>query len=215
MPQQRQSRPASAKRRAFWFDPRFAIGLVLVVLSVAGVVAIVATSDSSITVMAARTAIAPGQRVSVHDLVATRVRVGRSDRLYLAPADVPADGMVVTRTIAAGELIPASAVGGIAGEQRTSVVLALTSRLPQSVGAGSRLDIWAAQAASNGMFDAPTVIVSSAVVVRLVEDSGILRSDTGSSVELLIPRSDVATVLESVANGAAVSAVPLDLPLGR
>ena len=43
------------RRRSFWFDPRFAIGLVLVVISVIGVVVLVAQANASIDVLAART----------------------------------------------------------------------------------------------------------------------------------------------------------------
>ncbi|MDQ1553997.1 MAG: hypothetical protein QOK46_1075, partial [Microbacteriaceae bacterium] len=34
--------------RSFWFDPRFAIGIALVLVSVGGVLVIVSTADSSV-----------------------------------------------------------------------------------------------------------------------------------------------------------------------
>jgi hypothetical protein len=34
-------------------------------------------------------------------------------------------------------------------------------------------------------------------------------------VELLIPKSDTASVLDAIANGAVLSVLPVDLPLGQ
>lgn len=200
------------KRRAFWFDPRFAIGLVLVAASVAGVVALIGANDSSVFILSAREQIAPGDRITADDLVATPARGGIADGLYLAPGDVPADGLVVTRVIDAGEYVPSSAVGSAAGVDLTSVVLALSSPLPESVERGSRVDVWSSRENGDGVFEAPAVMVSSALVIRVVDDEGLM-AQSGSSVEVLIPRADAARVLEGVVNGAALSALPADLPV--
>lgn len=208
-------RSAGNKRRRFWFDPRFAIGLVLVAASVAGVVAVVAAADSSVEVMSARVGIAPGATVSAGDMVATEVRAGRVAGLYLSAADLPAGGVVLTRSIAAGELVPVSAVAATSGLEFTSMVLSLTPELPQSVEAGSRLDVWSSREGESGVFAAPTVIVAAAIVVRIVEDEAMMAGSASSAVEVLVPRSAVAGVLEAVANGAVLSAVPVDLPAGQ
>lgn len=213
MTQQGTARIGDRTRRGFWFDPRFAIGIALVVLSVAGVVAIVSTADSSVEVMAAREDFAPGQRVSAADLQLTKARVADADSLYLSRADVPDGGLVITRPVSRGELLPQSAVGTADGLELTSVVVSTTTELPESVGSGSRIDVWSAAQEQTGTFAAPTVIVPSAMVVRLVQDEGLVVDSSGPSVELLVPRSSVARVLEAVANGAAISVVPVDLPL--
>jgi len=206
--------PPDRKHRAFWFDPRFAIGLVLVAASVAGVVALVGANDSSVSLMSAREQITPGDRVTSDDLVVTAARAGVAEGLYLSPDDVPADGFVVTRPVGAGEFVPASAVGSTDGIDQTSIVLALASPLPESVERFSRVDIWSSRENDDGLFEAPTVMVSSAVVVRVVEDEGLM-ARSGSTVEVLIPRDDAARVLEGVVNGAALSALPADLPVEK
>jgi hypothetical protein len=208
------ARSSGRGRRPFWFDPRFVIGLVLVAGSVVGVVAVVAANDTSVQVLAARAAIAPGQTVSADDLVTRSVRVGSAEKLYLVPADLADGPVVATRAVAAGEFVPASAVGSAAGLDVTSVVLSLTARLPQSVVEGTRLDVWAARSTGSGTFDAPTVIVSAATVVRIIDDDSLMAGSSSGTVEVQIPRSAIASVLESVANGAALSAIPVDLPLG-
>jgi hypothetical protein len=214
----------SKRKRSFWFDPRFAIGLVLVVASVAGVVGLVSQANASVDVFAARTTLTPGQHVAASDLVSTSVRAGQIQKLYLSAAQVPSSGVVMTRAVAAGELIPASAVGSSAGAGLTSVVVSVNSALAASVGAGSRVDLWsAAQAttapgestgANPGAFEAPTVLVSSAIVVRIIEQKNLVAT-SGASVELLVPKADTASVLDAIANGAALSVVPVDLPLGQ
>jgi hypothetical protein len=214
-PQQRtpDSSAPDRRRRAFWFDPRFAIGLALIAASVAGVVALVGANDSSVSILSARDEIAPGDLVTSDDLVVTAARVGVAEGKYLTPDDVPDDGFVVTRSIDAGEFVPASAVGSSDGITLTSIVLALASPLPESVERGSRVDIWSSREGADGVFAAPTVMVSSALVVRVIEDDGLM-ARSGSNVEILIPRADAARVLEAVVNGAALSALPSDLPLG-
>lgn len=203
------------KRRTFWFDPRFAVGIALVILSVVGVVGLVSAADSSIDVLAARSTLVPGQRVMASDLIETSVRAGRPAELYLRSSEVPTGGVVLTRAIAEGELVPASAVGSVASVQLTSVVVSLNTTLPASVVAGARVDVWSARQVDNGTFAAPTVLVSSAIVVRLVDEKSLVAAGTGSSVELLVPKLSVASVLEAIANDAALSVVPVDLPLGQ
>jgi hypothetical protein len=227
------------RRRSFWIDPRFVVGIVLVVVSVLGVDALVNAANASIDVLAARSALTPGERVHASDLVPTSVRVGRTAGLYLQASDVPSAGVVVTRSVAAGELVPHSAIGSEAGRFLTSIVVTVNGALAASIGPGSRVDLWASQSADvadtgagagagteagadgatpadgeAGGYAAPTVLVSSAIVVRLVDQKNLVASN-GSSVELLVPKSSTASVLDAIANGAVLNVLPVDLPAGE
>ena len=199
-------------RRRFWFDPRFTIGLLLIVASVAGVVGIVGAADSSVLVYAAREPLAPGDRVDADDLVGTSVRLAGAERLYLVPDDLPDDGLVVTKAVAEGELVPASAVGSTEGERQTSIVVGVSGELAESVEAGSIVDVWSARESTGGVFEAPVVIVSGATVVRLVDRQGLVVDNDSRSIEVLVPRTDVARVLEAIANDDAIAVVPASLP---
>ncbi|WP_188510237.1 hypothetical protein [Conyzicola nivalis] len=207
-----RDRAGTPARRRFWFDPRFAIGVLLVAASVAGVVAIVGAADTSLLVYAARDPLAPGDRIDGDDLVATSVRLDSAAELYLLPDDVPDDGLVVTKPVADGELVPASAVGSMLGEQQTAIVLAVNGELAASVVPGSGVDVWSARQIGSGLFEAPAVIVSAATVVRLVDREGFVVDDGSAAIEVLVPRSQIARVLEAVANDDAVSVVPASLP---
>lgn len=199
--------------RSFWFDPRFAIGIVLVVASVAGVLVVVSTADTSATVYAARTVLSVGDRIGPDDLVEQRVRLGTAGDKYLAGDGIPSDGLIVTRTISAGELVPTSAVGSTAGERVASVVISVGSELPRAVDAGSVVDVWASREGESGMFGPPSVLIPSATVVRVIETDGLIAGSAAASVELLVPRSRTARMLEALANSDALSLVPVNLPV--
>jgi hypothetical protein len=204
---------SSHRPRRFWFDPRFAIGALLVVASVIGVLAIVSSADSTTLVYAARTPLSPGDRIDTSDLVASSVRLDSAETHYLLQGDVPDAGLIVTKPVAAGELVPASAVGDAAGLTLASVVVAIDGELPESIGAGSALDLWASREIANGEFGPPTVIVSSAIVVRIAKQEGLVVGGADVSVELLVPRLRVARVLEAIANQDALSVVPSSIPV--
>jgi hypothetical protein len=207
------TRPRTAVRvRRFWFDPRFAIGLLLIAASVAGVVGIVGAADSSVQVYAARDSLAPGDSIRSSDLVTTGVRLDGAGDLYLVPGDVPEGGLVATRAIARGELVPAAAVGATSGTRLASVVIAVQGELAESVGPGSTVDVWAARQTGTGGFEPPVVVAPSSSVVRLVESEGFVVDREQVSVEVLVPRSRVARLLEAVANDDAVSIVSTSLP---
>lgn len=207
-------RPTSPTRTRFWFDPRFALGLVLVVASIVGVSVVVAGSDRTVAVYAARVSLAVGDRLDAADLVETDVRLGAAGKLYLTPARLPADGVVVTRTVTAGELVPAAAVGSRAGEGVTSLVLELRGRLSSGLEAGSVVDVWSAGEVDSGVFGPPAVLVGRAAIVRILEPTGLIQSGGGRAVEVLVPKDKVAAVLEAIANDDALSIVAVNSPIG-
>ena len=198
--------------RAFWFDPRFAIGIALVVVSVLGVVAVVTAADSSMLVYSARSSLSPGDRVTQSDLDARSVRLGSLGGKYLVDGDIPTAGFVVTRAVSAGELVPVSAVGSVTGAALASIVVTLSGELARSVADGSVVDLWSAKQADDTPFGPPSVLVSSATVVRVVSAAGVIADRTRQSVELLVPRSKTAAVLEAIANADALSLVPSSIP---
>ena len=199
------------RRRRFFVDPRFVIGLLLVAASVGGVLTIVSTADSTIRVYTTRDAIAPGDRITSGDLIEVSVRLPASD-LYLLPGDIPDDGLVVVKAVAEGELVPTSAVGLVAGLRVASIVVTVAGQLPASVGPGSTVDLWAASQQETNTFGPPSVIVPGAMVVRQLESDGLVSSGDVSSLELLVPRSKIARVLEAIANEDALSVIPASIP---
>ena len=200
-------------RRRFWVDPRFVIGLALVAASIAGVGAVVAGNDRTTAVYTARHTLTAGDQLRSADLVESRVQLGGAADLYLVPAADLQRGLLVTQTILAGELVARSAVGQASGSDVTSVVVDVPGRLAASIVAGSVVDIWSARATGPSEYAPPTILVGQAVVVRIVEPTGIIAADNGQSVEMLVPKASVGAVLEAIMNGDALAIVPVNTPV--
>lgn len=196
-----------------WLDARFVIGLVLVAASIAGVWFVVGGLDTSVAVYAARGPLQIGDRVGEDDLVATPVRMASAGTVYVTPGSLPPDGLLVTRTVAAGELLPKAAVGSRAGASVTRIVVETAETLSGALGPGAVADVWAAPQTERGRFGPPAVLVGSASVVRVVEATGLMAGGKGQSVEILVPKDKVAAVLEAVANQDAIALVPVNVPL--
>src|SRR3954469_23791732 len=97
-------------RRRFTLDPRLLIGLLLVAVSVGGVVILVSAADRTVAVLAAGGTLSPGERAGGDELVVIHVRLDQATTRYLTADDIPDGGIVVTRTVGEGELIPVDAV---------------------------------------------------------------------------------------------------------
>ncbi len=190
-----------------WRDPRLAIGLLLVVASMAGVGALVTAVDGSTPLYVARAALLPGDRIEAGDLAVIGARLGPAREHYLAAGELPAGGAVVTRPVPAGELVPASAVGGAADASLAPVVVDVRGELSRSVVPAAAVDVWATRESSPGMWAAPAVIAARAIVVRIIETSALTGSGAVTSVELLVPRARLASVFDAQANGDAVELV--------
>lgn len=195
--------------RPAWREPRFLLGLLLVVISVAGVLALVAAADRTEQAFAVRHAVAAGDQLGMHDVRAVRVRLGGADAAYLTSAPPP--GTVVTHTIGRGELVPLAALAAASTLQATSVVIAVDRALPAAVEAGASVDVWAAAANDAGAgaarFEAPQVLVPGATVVRVDRDT-TLGAGGNVAVEVRVPKSAAAGLLAAISNRAAITLLP-------
>jgi hypothetical protein len=208
-----QRSPDARTTRRRTLDPRLLIGVLLVVASIAGVVGIVAANDDGVEVYAAPRLLTAGSAVSASDLELRRVSLGADLRSYLPAGSLPDEGVVVSRTVGAGELVPRSAVGDERGSDMTTIVVSLTSPLGGGVRAGDILDVWSSPKQEGGRFGAPAVISSDAQLMHVLADEGFAARGSGARVELLVLRRDVARILDALANGDALAVVPASLAL--
>jgi hypothetical protein len=225
----RPGRAAPRSRRRAAPDLRLVLGVLLVVGSVIGVVGIVAGADRRITVYAAASALIPGDRIDRGDVIERAVALDGADGLYLGRGDIPSGGLVVTQPVAKGQLLPTSAVGSRAGVRSTSIVLRLATRVSGAVVPGASVDLWAAPKAGTAVGAraadeadpslapielVPTVLVAGATVSKVLDSQGSFAVDSaGSQVEVLVPRSRIARVLQAVAEGDALALLPAGIPL--
>jgi hypothetical protein len=202
-------------RRRFAIDVRLVLGVALVVASVAAVSALVGVADSRVAVYAAADALAPGEHVDPADLVERSVALDGAEDLYLLVEATPDEGFVVTQAVAAGQLVPLSAAGSRDGVRATSLVLQLAGPVSTVVETGSLVDVWGVASLEQGEFGTPVVLASQATVVRVLDDETLIAGSAGvaSAIEVLVPRTRVARLLQAIASGDALAAVPSGLPL--
>lgn len=193
--------------RAFWADARFLLGIALIVASVAGVWLVVASARQTAPVFAAARTIVPGEAVSADDLRVVDVALGQTRDAYASPASLEPEA-IATRTIREGELVPRSAFDAADAAATTTVVIGTAGEVSASVDAGSVVEVWAAPPAEDGGFDTPRILVPSATVVTVTRDDAVVSGDE-VSLELVIPRADVAATLAASADGSGLSVVPV------
>jgi hypothetical protein len=207
-------------RRRPVLDPRLAIGVGLVIASVAGVLALVSAADRRVPVYAASSTLIPGARVDADDLLLRQVALDDAAGLYLAPGAPASGGLIATAVVREGELVPLSALGTTQGSDATTIVLQLAGRASSSVAPGAVVDVWASTPASavtdaldEGSGPMPPVVLSSgALVTRVLQPDGIVSAADGEAVEVLVPRSRIARLLQAIADGDALAVVPAGIP---
>ena len=197
----------SRPRRAFWGDLRFLIGIGLVAVSITGVWLVIASAERTTPVLQATRTIVQGEPLVSDDFRVVDVGLGVLEDDYLAPQDLEAD-QIAARTIAADELVPASAMVDARDGSTTTVVVESSTGIPDDVSAGTRVELWQAPLLDDGRtLDVPRILVADAVIAAVVAPEGVLAS-AGATVEVVIDRADVADVLSAMTSGAAISVVP-------
>ncbi len=135
-----------------WRDPRLWVGVALVAASVVVGARVLAQADEAAVVWAAASDLPAGQALSEGDLVATRVRfLDDDEQRYLAADQALPDQHTLLRPVAAGELVPAAAIGDPGTGSLLSVPVSV-SRLsvPPDVGPGTVVDVWVTVEAASG-----------------------------------------------------------------
>jgi Chaperone for flagella basal body P-ring formation len=194
-----------------WRDRRLVVGVVLVLASVALGAAVIGRADTTSPMYAARHTLTPGQRLTTGDVRVVRVRLGRQASYYLDPSRLRAAGAVVVRSIQAGELVPASAVGPPETVTARPVAVPVPAAAVEGLRAGSLVDVWIARKDTGGQtFQVPEPVARSAEVVSVAKGGGVLGGSSGdTTIRLLLSGDLVARVLSAVDNGDRVNVVPV------
>ncbi|PPF80793.1 hypothetical protein C5E07_02475 [Pseudoclavibacter sp. RFBJ3] len=199
-----------ARKPRRWIDPRVVIGVLLVAVSVLGVVGVLVVGNRTSIAYAAASTIAPGAVLTVDDLVPVEVGLGASTGAYLGSETVPQGEFVVTQAVQSGELVPRSLIG-VADPSRTSIIVEIAGGLPTELAAGAAVELWSSQESSPGTYGAPVLISASAVVAKILPREGALSRSQADRVELLLPKSEIPTLLAVISNDARVALVPVFL----
>jgi hypothetical protein len=196
--------PVAARiKRARWLDPRLLGGVLLVLLSVVVGSKVLADADERVQVWSVTRDLGADTRLTADDLSVRSVRLDNAAKHYVS-ADQNLAGMVLTRAVGDGELLPLGAVSrNGTGDQRRVVVQV------DRIGAGGLdkgrvVDVYAVHDATAGEAPSPPELVLSGVTVA--EDvkaggSAFGGSASKAGVALIVDGADVASLIDAMAHG--------------
>lgn len=205
------SPPARRLERPRWLDPRLAVGVLLVLVSVAVGAKVVGDAERGDLVWAATRDLPAGTTLRVDDLQATAVRLAGSTGEYVDASAAAPSGYVLMRDVNAGELVPAAAVAPAAdaAPRRLVSVPVAVHHFPSGLARGHRVDVYVTAAAAPGAATGavsgaePDLVLADAAVAEVAGGSGGFGSSGGSvGVVLEVDASDAAAVVGAVAAGS-------------
>lgn len=190
-----------------WKDPRLLIGILMVLASVAGVVALVGNADKTVPMYAAKDALVVGQKVSHDSFRIVQVQLGEVDGQYLDPAAALEGNMVAIRMVPRDELVPRSSIGHTDALDRKPASVSVDEPLPKEVEVGTHVDVWVSLPDERNGFQAPVLMLPGAEVAALNVASTSLGSGKNTQLMVLVTDEQMPKFLGAVANKAKVSVV--------
>lgn len=207
---------ASRLRRPGWRDARLLVGLVLVLGSVALGSYVVAHADDRVPVYAAAGPLVPGQPLTEGDLVRVDVQLGSHAGTYLSAGAGLAPDRYVLREVPAGELVPASAVGGRERVEVQPLTLVVDAGSAATLRVGTRVDVYVnpvdpAATGAAKRFTGPELALQGVSVAGLPKTSSGLGSGTGADrpIQVMAPTDRIKDIIGAVDLGARVTVVPV------
>ncbi|WP_235830721.1 hypothetical protein [Arthrobacter cheniae] len=194
-------------KKPSWKDPRLLTGLLLVLASTAGVIALLQSQNTTTPVYSARENLAVGSTLTAEDLVAISVRLGDAADSYLLVADGIPEGAVATRLVTRSELVPAAAVGAADELDRKPVGLTVEDRLPTGTAAGDRVDVWVSLRTDTNTYEEPQLLLEAAEVAELTLGESALGANSSTLVQVLVDDAAMPELLNALSNDARIAVV--------
>ncbi|MEZ2389034.1 hypothetical protein AB6813_05690 [bacterium RCC_150] len=198
---------AARFKKPSWKDPRLLVGVLLVLASLAGVIAIVGTADRTMQAYAARESIAVGQTVSKDDLIVVNVRLDDVESSYLTPADGVPERRVAVQRVGKNQLVPKESLGSADSLNRKPVAISIQEALPPQAIAGSRVDVWVSLPDARSGFGVPQLLLPSAEIAQVTENASTLGGTKEKVVLVLVTDEQMPKLLGAQANKAKVAVV--------
>ena len=198
---------AARLRRPSWKDPRLLIGILLVLVSVAGVVFLINGADRTTEVYAARDGIAVGEELTPENVVRARVRLGDTEQHYIPVESGLPEGVVAVQRIGKDQLVPRASLGEVDDLDRKPVAISIEETLPSQAVAGARVDVWVAQPDAKNGFSEPKLLLPGAEIAEVAEGSSALGSTRTTVLMVLVEDGQMPALLGAQANEAKISVV--------
>ncbi|WP_258802664.1 hypothetical protein [Pseudarthrobacter sp. NS4] len=194
-------------KRPSWRDPRLLMGVLLVLVSVAGVIFLVSSADRTTEVYAARDGIGVGEALTPENVVRAKVRLGEAEQHYIPVESGLPEGVVAVQRIGKDHLVPRGSLGEVDKLDRKPVALTIDETLPSQAVEGARVDVWVAQPDAKNGFSEPKLLLPGAEISEVTAGSTALGSTKTTVLMVLVEDSRMPALLGAQANKAKISVV--------
>src|SRR4051795_10029601 len=187
-----------------WLDARVAVGLVLVLVSVAAGARIVSSAGHLTRVYAAAHELVPGQQLAPDDVAVVQVRLGGGGSRYLAASAAAPVGYVVNRVVGAQELLPAAALSPATAlaDRRMVTVPVQSGHLPADLGRGDLVDVYVTPKVASGKdVPMPVLVLSKVAVTSREGGSRGFGGESALAVLLSVEDGDVPALIHAIESG--------------
>src|SRR3954451_10958927 len=195
------SSPATRLVVPRWLDARVAVGLLLVLVSIAAGARIVSSAGHLTPVYAAAHELVPGEQLGADDVAVVQVRLGTGGSRYLAASSAAPVGYVVNRVGGAHELLPAAALSPANAlvDRRMVTVPVQPGHLPGDLGRGDLVDVYVTPKVATGKdVPMPTLVLSKVAVGSREGGSRGFGGESALAVVLAVQDRDVPAVVHAV-----------------
>jgi hypothetical protein len=185
----------------------------LVSLSVVGAWFFIESNKTTESFLVTTQDLASGEQLLLSQLSTKELSLFEITDRYLKQGELP-EGSYLLRPVAAGEVIPLSAVTTWQLDDYSNVVLSPTVTLSAQIKPGTKVSIWSAKQLDYQSFEEPTLIALDVEVVSVSKPQGNF-SNGSDLVELRVPLANVQYLLGAIANGAALALTATGQSLGN
>jgi hypothetical protein len=185
----------------------------LVTFSVVGAWFFIESTKATESFLVTTQDLASGEQLSPSQLSTKELSLFELANSYLKQGELP-EGSYLLRPVAAGEVIPLSAVTTWQLDDYSNLVLSPTVSLSSQIKPGTKVSIWAAKQLDYQSFEEPTLIALDVEVVSVAKPQGNF-SNGSDLVELRVPLANVQYLLGAIANGDALALTATGQSLGN
>ena len=197
----------SVKKR--FIDWRIIVGLVMVMTGALGTLALVGWMDTTRPYLTLTSDVVEGQTLTSNDVTVVDLHVRQGSVPYLTASDRNlVEGARVTRSLAAGELIPLHALGSPRALDSTTITMALHAGGAPWLVPGARVEVWMSPAVEQGLFGPPRIVATQAVVSGVRSEEGFAADPSVVNVDIRVVRRDAPAIIGALANSFPLHLTP-------
>lgn len=203
--------PAAAAprlKKPSWKDPRLLLGILLVLASVAGVSALLASQDRTTQVLAASRDLPVGTALKAADFDVVQVSLGGLEGTYVSAGDPFPQDAVAGNLLRSGELLVKADLTEADKLDRKPLGLDVQAPLPSGIRAGDSVDVWASLPNGQNGYSEPRRLLEAAEISELSVSDSVIGGADSTRLLVLVEDQDLPALLGALSNQAKIAVVP-------